>query len=122
LKTRQNKGKRLFSWASGKAVYARQVQALLKLKLASLGMQASAWESGISLRRGGATTLALCGVPDRVIQAFGRWKSFSYRLYVDLSPIEKESWTNVVKRKLLGRHFDDAATAAAQAAVQLLAY
>jgi hypothetical protein len=57
-----------------------------------------------------------------VIQAFGRWKSFSYRLYVDLSPVEKESWANVVKRKLLSRHFNEAATASAQAAVQLLAY
>jgi hypothetical protein len=38
---------------------------------------------GQSLRRGGATSMALSGVPDRVIQAVGRWKSDAYKTYIE---------------------------------------
>jgi hypothetical protein len=36
----------------------------------------------VSFRKGGATALAESGVPDRVIQELGRWKSFAYQRYV----------------------------------------
>jgi hypothetical protein len=43
------------------------------------------WEySGISFRRGGAQTLAWLGVPDRTIQALGRWKSACFKRYVGM--------------------------------------
>jgi hypothetical protein len=38
---------------------------------------------GISFRRGGATSLALIGVPDRLIKIMGRWKGWSYSLYIE---------------------------------------
>lgn len=56
--------------------------------------------SGISLRKGGALTLALCGVPDRVTQALGRWKSNAYRVYVDMTGQEKAYWQSVVTDRL----------------------
>jgi hypothetical protein len=47
-----------------------------------LGLESTAF-NGHSLRRGGATSLALAGVPDTIIMAMGRWRSSSYRSYID---------------------------------------
>jgi len=52
------------------------------------------------LRRGGALTMALSGVPDRVIRQAGRWKSYCYRTYIDLTMKEKSSWAKRVAKKL----------------------
>jgi hypothetical protein len=41
--------------------------------------------AGVSFRAGGATALGEAGVPDRVIQELGRWKSFTYARYVHTS-------------------------------------
>jgi hypothetical protein len=38
--------------------------------------------TGHSFRRGGATSLAECGVPDNVIKSMGRWNSWAYQLYI----------------------------------------
>ena len=67
--------------------------------------------AGFSLRRGGALSMALAGVPDRVIRAVGRWKSYAYRIYIDLTEQEKvdaqlraakaqskESWAAIMVR------------------------
>jgi hypothetical protein len=40
---------------------------------------------GVSFRAGGATALGEKGVPDRIIQELGRWKSFAYANYVHSS-------------------------------------
>ena len=42
--------------------------------------------AGHSLRAGGATTLALSGVPPERIQAIGRWSSNSFQLYIRKHP------------------------------------
>ncbi|KAF8591603.1 hypothetical protein K439DRAFT_1626974 [Ramaria rubella] len=42
---------------------------------------------GHSIRSGGATALALAGVPDSVIQAMGRWSSETFRIYVHKHPV-----------------------------------
>ena len=39
-----------------------------------------------SLRRGGATHAAKVGLPLRMIQAMGRWKSDAVRVYLHCSP------------------------------------
>ena len=39
--------------------------------------------AGHSLRRGGASSLAARGVPDRIIQMLGRWSSDCYRIYIE---------------------------------------
>jgi hypothetical protein len=43
--------------------------------------------SGVSFRKGGATALAEAGVPDRIIQELGRWKSFCYKRYIHASEL-----------------------------------
>jgi hypothetical protein len=49
-----------------------------------LGLNAQHF-AGHSLRRGGATSLALRGVPADIIRVLGRWRSLCYRLYIDMS-------------------------------------
>jgi hypothetical protein len=41
--------------------------------------------SGISVRKGGALSMALAGVPDRVIRGTGRWKGWCYDRYICLT-------------------------------------
>ena len=41
--------------------------------------------SSHSLRRGGASTMLACGVPEAVIMQMGRWTSRAWRDYIDLS-------------------------------------
>ncbi|KDN33940.1 hypothetical protein RSAG8_12965, partial [Rhizoctonia solani AG-8 WAC10335] len=43
--------------------------------------------SGHSLRSGGATALAIHGVPDNLIQKIGRWSSDAWQIYVRVHPV-----------------------------------
>jgi len=90
----------LFVTEDGKPMTSKFAQRILKDLLKRAGFDESLWQFGLSLRRGGATTLAASGVPDRVIRAMGRWKSGAYRLYIDLQLHEKEMWAEVVNRLL----------------------
>jgi hypothetical protein len=40
--------------------------------------------SGHSFRKGGATSMALMGVADHIIQYIGRWRSNAYKLYIQV--------------------------------------
>ena len=51
---------------------------------ARLGFQPGDF-SGISVRKGGALSMALAGVPDRVIRGTGRWKGWCYDRYICLT-------------------------------------
>ena len=86
---------------------SKYAQKILKDLLKRAGFDESPWQFGLSLRRGGATTLAGSGVPDRVIRAMGRWKSGAYRLYIDLQLHEKEMWAEVVNRLLRNKEEGD---------------
>ena len=77
------------------------IQTLLKEKLKSFHLCESLWSSGISLKKGGALTLAQCGVLDRVTQVYGRWGSNAYRVYIGMALQEKALWNNVVRRHML---------------------
>lgn len=101
LEFRCRRSKWLFCSKDGEPVRSYTVQSMLKAKLKSLNLCESVWSSGISLRKGGALTMALCGVPDRVIQVYGRWKSNAYRVYIDMTEQEKALWSNVVQRHVL---------------------
>jgi hypothetical protein len=57
----------------------------VRLAVQAAGMDASAY-SGHSFRRGGAQSLAEAHVPDHAIQAMGRWHSWSYKLYLGITP------------------------------------
>jgi hypothetical protein len=95
------KSKWLFCDTKGQPIKAAHVQKFLKEALIKTGRDPALWVSGISLRKGGALTLALCGVPDRVIRAQGRWKSYAYRIYIDLTEYEKDRWRKAVSECLV---------------------
>jgi integrase len=72
-----------FQDALGQPVTKAWVVYRLRRKLSAMGLKPEKF-TGHSFRRGGATSLALAGVPDNVIAAIGRWKSTSFQLYIDL--------------------------------------
>ena len=78
----------LFRWKNGKVVRAREFNSRMKSILEKGGINMNEF-AGYSLRRGRALSMALAGVPDRVIRAVGRWKSYAYRIYIDLTDQEK---------------------------------
>lgn len=43
--------------------------------------------AGHSMRSGGATALAIAGVPDNRIQAIGRWSSEAFQIYIRKHPV-----------------------------------
>ena len=49
----------------------------------AIGLQGQRF-AGHSFRKGGASSLAAAGVNDSVIKTLGRWKSWSYQLYISL--------------------------------------
>ncbi len=54
--------------------------------------------SGHSMRAGGATALALAGVPGSLIQATGRWSSSSWELYIRKHPVLMQALTLAEQR------------------------
>jgi len=48
--------------------------------------------AGHSMRRGGATSLSNRGVPSHFIQWLGRWKSDTYKIYIDYAPEAVLHW------------------------------
>lgn len=60
-----------------------------------LGLKAKAF-AGHSLRRGGATSLALRGVPSHVVKMLGRWASDAYRIYMDTPPTTLSAWSKLM--------------------------
>ena len=42
---------------------------------------------GHSIRSGGATALAVAGVPDHIIQLISRWSSDTFHIYIRLHPV-----------------------------------
>jgi site-specific recombinase XerD len=77
-------GELLFKWSSGRAVTTKQCQARLRKLCVAVGISLARY-SGMSTRRGGALSLAEAGVEDRIIQEMGRWKSNTFRVYIELS-------------------------------------
>ena len=81
----------LFQDREGKPLVLVKTKRRMKRWLGVLGISLKS-NRGMSLRRGGALSLALVGTPDRVIQEMGRWSSYCYRLYIDLTDLEKQKW------------------------------
>lgn len=68
--------------ADGSPFTYTALQSYIKAVCKDLG-----WEGAItahSLRIGGATSLAMLGYPASTIRTLGRWRSFSYQLYIRL--------------------------------------
>lgn len=74
----------LFQSAPGVALTRSTFLSEVRTALTSAGVRASDY-AGHSFRRGGATSLRVAGVPDSLIQLLGRWKSDSYRTYIEPS-------------------------------------
>ncbi|MBA3762104.1 MAG: hypothetical protein H0X04_02020 [Chthoniobacterales bacterium] len=79
-----------FSMSDGKvlsrAVFVSMLRALCAKVEKKLGLGLNAQHfSGHSLRRGGATSMYLRGCSSDTIRTMGRWRSLSYRLYIDSS-------------------------------------
>jgi len=100
LKIRPQKSQWIFCKKDGSPVKTRWVQDRVKCWSVKAGYRPCQMEGGVSLRKGGALGMALCGVPDRVIRAYGIWKSFAYRTYIDLTEREKGCWRRVMVEKL----------------------
>jgi hypothetical protein len=73
----------LFARRGGKAWTRGAVVAALHEKLKLAGVSTEGF-TGHSLRRGGCQTLFEAGVPHWIIQAMGRWRSWCFKLYLDL--------------------------------------
>ena len=72
----------LFAWADSRVLTRRALLSVAVRLVARAGIHLSKYQ-GISFRRGGATSLAMAGRPDRVIQILGRWKSHVFKRYIE---------------------------------------
>ena len=75
-------GKGVIDKKSVIALLKRTVGAVAK-RLPHLGLQSKDF-AGHSLRRGGATSLALRGVRESILRMLGRWKSDAVNLYIEV--------------------------------------
>ena len=70
--------------ADGSPISYSCIQRAIKTLAAAVGLDPASFASH-SLRIGGATTLAMLGVPASIIKEMGRWKSVCYQLYTRVS-------------------------------------
>ena len=78
----------LFSTPGGVAPITREwMIARTRVYLEHIGLDGQRF-SGISFRKGGALSLALAGVSDRLISVIGRWRSDCFRRYIESSDLE----------------------------------
>jgi hypothetical protein len=75
----------LFQTRNGRAVSYVHLTRAIRGLAARLGLDPKDF-AGHSLRIGGATSLALAGVPAYEIRTLGRWASLSYQLYTRVGP------------------------------------
>jgi hypothetical protein len=80
----------VFALTATKALTKPEVVAKIRKAVAALAKEHPEWGleskdfAGHSLRRGGATSLALRGVAEPVLRLLGRWESDAVNLYIDL--------------------------------------
>jgi len=79
----------LFAMPMGEALTFRTLDSKVRGVLGELGYDMEL-SRGWGPRGGGAMTLARAGVSDRVIRGMGRWRSWCYRMYLELQEEEKE--------------------------------
>lgn len=70
-----------FKFADGRALTRERLVTAMRSALRAAGLEES-WYASHSFRIGVATTAALCGFPESLIQTLGRWKSSAYMLYI----------------------------------------
>lgn len=77
----------LFAFDDGTPVTRKSLLATTTKLLTASGIDMSK-HSGVSFRRGGATSLSIAGVEDRIIKIFGRWESWAYERYIE-TPLQQ---------------------------------
>ncbi|HEY9758721.1 MAG TPA: hypothetical protein V6C97_26375 [Oculatellaceae cyanobacterium] len=75
----------LFTLSSGRPLDRSTLISFIQASIDRAHIPNSHLYNGISFRKGGASSLAAAGVPDRVIKAAGRWRSDCFQLYVTMS-------------------------------------
>jgi len=81
-----------FALSSGKAVSKDMLIKFLQAQMAILFPRVSKHEwTGISLRKGGATSALRAGVSGEVIQKLGNWSSDIYKGYIDHSVVDVQT-------------------------------
>jgi hypothetical protein len=78
-------GAPLFAFDPGRPLSRRALLSATRHLCDRAGVDIAPGGRGVSFGRGGATSLAEQGVPDRLIKAVGRWKSFVYARYINES-------------------------------------
>jgi len=78
-----------FALESGKAVSKAMLVKFLQAQITRIfpGSNPKEW-TGISLRKGGATSAIRAGVAGEVVQKLGNWKSAVYKGYIDCSIVD----------------------------------
>ena len=72
----------LFAFDDGTPITRRRILTETHYRLTTAGIDLSK-HSGLSFRRGGATSLSTAGVSDRLIKIIGRWNGWSYARYIE---------------------------------------
>ncbi len=75
----------MFMFHDGRYLTRARFVAALRLALQEAGIDARLY-AGHSFRIGAASTAALCGLQDSLIQTLGRWRSSAYTLYIQTPP------------------------------------
>ncbi len=82
---RGNKAGPLFSFSNGRLLTRARFVVALQAALRGAGVDARQY-TGHSFRIGAATTAAVCGLQDSLIQTLGRWRSSAYTIYIQTPP------------------------------------
>lgn len=77
----------LFAFDDGTPLTRSKLLAIATSMIKSAGIDMSKY-SGLSFRRGGATSLSAAGTSDRLVKIIGRWKGWSYARYIE-TPIKQ---------------------------------
>lgn len=92
----------LFQLEDGSALTYRALNTAIKHLAECVGLRARDF-SGHSLRIGGATSLAIMGVPDYVIKSLGRWKSAAYQTYPRVDEHVRKRWATSIAAQASAR-------------------
>ncbi len=85
MRTCTSQGDNFLTHFDGTPVTRAQFTAVLQRALAFVGLKDQRFTSH-SFRIGAATSAAMAGLPESVIQTMGRWKSNVYRRYIRIAP------------------------------------
>jgi hypothetical protein len=96
----------VFQNDDGSALSYKTVQEVLSLLAVALGLDPDTFKLH-GLRIGGATSLAILGMPPHIIKTIGRWKSICYQIYTRTSQQQLFSVSQALGRASSQKSEDD---------------